>query len=267
MSKGGKPRDLLEELAESGEPELGESLLFPIGAYVSLICLYCSLGALLFTSYQPNWSFIHAFHFGFNLIVTVGLGRMVCSDALYLCMIVAYVIIGLSVVTMCVDLASTHLKAYFTKIHYFGQARSRFLGMNEDIREMVQLFAAMRSKKGGKVTWSEFKQFLETDEGKAQAAFCPKDYAKLRWVDETSSAISTLRHNSVTSELAATEATGSIRRQPSSSGSRRLRERKDGQCRPMDKQETLEEEEDDDDRPPPPPPSSDSQLRKVAGLL
>lgn len=166
------------------EPELGESLLFPIGAYVSLICLYCSLGslppfpdpchdeprcdwdagALLFTSYQPGWSFLHAFHFGFNLIVTVGLGKVVCEDAVYLCFIVAYVIIGLSVVTMflalltlllllipsltlacrCVDLASTHLKAYFTKIHYFGQARSRFMGMNEDIREMVQLFAAMR---------------------------------------------------------------------------------------------------------------------------
>ena len=39
-------------------------------------------------------------------------------------LLVAYVIFGLSVVTRCVDLASTHLKAYFTKIHYLGPARS-----------------------------------------------------------------------------------------------------------------------------------------------
>lgn len=60
------------------------------------------------------------------------------------------IIAGLSVVTMCVDLASTHLKAYFTRIHYFGRAK-RFLGMSEDLREIVALLGAMRRKKGGKV--------------------------------------------------------------------------------------------------------------------
>lgn len=57
---------------------------------------------------------------------------------------------GLSVVTMCVDLASTHLKAYFTRIHYFGRAK-RFLGMSEELKEIVALLGAMRRKKGGKV--------------------------------------------------------------------------------------------------------------------
>lgn len=57
---------------------------------------------------------------------------------------------GLSVVTMCVDLASTHLKAYFTRIHYFGRAK-RFLGMSEELKEIVALLGAMRKKKNGKV--------------------------------------------------------------------------------------------------------------------
>lgn len=52
--------------------------------------------------------------------------------------------------TMCVDLASTHLKAYFTRIHYFGRAK-RFLGMSEELREIMALLGAMRRKKGGKV--------------------------------------------------------------------------------------------------------------------
>lgn len=57
---------------------------------------------------------------------------------------------GLSVVTMCIDLASTHLKAYFTRFHYFGRAK-KFLGMSEELKEIVVLLRAMRRKKGGKV--------------------------------------------------------------------------------------------------------------------
>uniref|UniRef100_A0A915E3E9 Potassium channel domain-containing protein n=1 Tax=Ditylenchus dipsaci TaxID=166011 RepID=A0A915E3E9_9BILA len=109
-------------------------LWFPIGAYVGCICLYCSMGSVMFINWEHKWSFIHAFHFGFNLIVTVGLGDIVVTDYLFLSLIVAFVIVGLSVVTMCVDLASTHLKAYFTRIHYFGRAK-RFLGMSEELKE------------------------------------------------------------------------------------------------------------------------------------
>lgn len=51
---------------------------------------------------------------------------------------------------MCVDLASTHLKAYFTSLHYFGRAK-RFLGMSEELREIVTLLGVLRRKKHGKV--------------------------------------------------------------------------------------------------------------------
>lgn len=57
---------------------------------------------------------------------------------------------GLSVVTMCIDLASTHLKAYFTRFHYFGRAK-KFLGLSEELKEIIVLLRAMRKKKGEKV--------------------------------------------------------------------------------------------------------------------
>ncbi|GMR62623.1 hypothetical protein PMAYCL1PPCAC_32818, partial [Pristionchus mayeri] len=76
--------------------------------------LYCAVGSFMFMYWEKNWSFLHAFHFGFNLIVTVGLGDLVVVDYVFLWLIVAFVVVGLSVMTMCVDLASTHLKAYFT---------------------------------------------------------------------------------------------------------------------------------------------------------
>ncbi|VBB30017.1 unnamed protein product [Acanthocheilonema viteae] len=69
-------------------------LWFPIGAYVSCICLYCSMGSAMFINWERSWSFLHAFHFGFNLIVTVGLGDIVVVDYIFLSLIVAFVIVG-----------------------------------------------------------------------------------------------------------------------------------------------------------------------------
>ncbi|TMS36336.1 hypothetical protein L596_003526 [Steinernema carpocapsae] len=189
----------LETLEMLGLDGTEEKLWFPIGAYVACICLYCSMGSVMFINWERNWSFIHAFHFGFNLIVTVGLGDIVVTDYIFLSLIVAFVIVGLSVVTMCVDLASTHLKAYFTRIHYFGRAK-RFLGMSEELKEIVALLGAMRKKKGGKVTWNDVRDFLDNE--LRDRPFEPHELLmKLRFIDETSSGMSTIRHNSFQSDF------------------------------------------------------------------
>ncbi|GMT35101.1 hypothetical protein PFISCL1PPCAC_26398 [Pristionchus fissidentatus] len=188
--------DTLDILGVDGAED---KLWFPIGAYVGCICLYCSMGSAMFINWERKWSFIHAFHFGFNLIVTVGLGDIVVVDYVFLSLIVAFVIVGLSVVTMCVDLASTHLKAYFTRIHYFGRAK-RFLGMSEELKEIVALLGAMRRKKGGKVTWNDVRDFLDNE--LRDRPFEPHELLmKLRFIDETSSGMSTIRHNSFQSDF------------------------------------------------------------------
>ncbi|CAK5084174.1 unnamed protein product [Meloidogyne enterolobii] len=63
---------------------------------------------------------------------------------------------------MCVDLASTHLKNYFAKIHYFGRAK-RFLGMSEELREIVTLLGVLKRKKHGKITLDDVCNFLENE--------------------------------------------------------------------------------------------------------
>ncbi|CAA90066.2 Uncoordinated protein 58 [Caenorhabditis elegans] len=196
LQSTGGPNDTLDILGVDGTEE---KLWFPIGAYVSCICIYCSIGSAMFITWERTWSFIHAFHFGFNLIVTVGLGDIVVTDYIFLSLIVAFVIVGLSVVTMCVDLASTHLKAYFTRIHYFGRAK-RFLGMSEELKEIVALLGAMRRKKGGKVTWNDVRDFLDNE--LRDRPFEPHELLmKLRFIDETSSGMSTIRHNSFQSDF------------------------------------------------------------------
>nr|CAD2185888.1 unnamed protein product [Meloidogyne enterolobii] len=188
------------ELADIGSKD-DTNLWFPIGAYVLCICVYCSFGSIMFMNWEEKWSFIHSFHFGFNLIVTVGLGDIVVTDYLFLSLIVAFVIVGLAVVTMCVDLASTHLKNYFAKIHYFGRAK-RFLGMSEELREIVTLLGVLKRKKHGKITLDDVCNFLENE--LYNRAYEPHELLrKLRFIDENtlSSTLSTMRHNSFQSDF------------------------------------------------------------------
>ncbi|KAL3109741.1 hypothetical protein niasHT_013879 [Heterodera trifolii] len=197
-SMGAVALDMLEGMDQIDEPT---NLWFPIGAYVMCICVYCSIGSFMFMNWEEKWSFIHSFHFGFNLIVTVGLGDLVVTDYIFLSLIVAFVIVGLAVVTMCVDLASTHLKAYFTSLHYFGRAK-RFLGMSEELREIVTLLGVLRRKKHGKITWDDVCNFLENE--LYNRPFEPHELLmKLRFIDENtlSSALSTMRHNSFQSDF------------------------------------------------------------------
>ncbi|KAM3725477.1 Uncoordinated protein [Dirofilaria immitis] len=110
-----------------------------------------------------------------------------------------YIWIGLSVVTMCIDLASTHLKAYFTRFHYFGRAK-KFLGMSDELKEILVLLRTMRRKKGGKVTWNDIRAFLDNE--LRDRPFEPHELLmKLRFIDETSSGMSTIRHNSFQSDF------------------------------------------------------------------
>jgi hypothetical protein len=64
----------------------------------------------------------------------------------------------------------------------------------------VALLGAMRKKKGGKVTWNDVKDFLDNE--LRDRPFEPHEILmKLRFIDETSSGMSTIRHNSFQSDL------------------------------------------------------------------
>ena len=101
---------------------------------------------------------------------------------------------------MCIDLASSHLKAYFTELHYFGRP-SPIKPFGSDIREMMRLLGTLRKKKGGNVTWEDLKDLLDVDSQNLLRPYAPHCSMAWRYVDETSSAVSTYRQNSVTSEL------------------------------------------------------------------
>ena len=87
--------------------------------------------------------------------------------------------------------------------------------MSEELKEIVALLGAMRKKKGGKVssfqslhllillfqvTWNDVRDFLDNE--LRDRPFEPHELLmKLRFIDETSSGMSTIRHNSFQSDF------------------------------------------------------------------
>lgn len=190
------PEDILFGLDQGDDDNPRVEL--PIFAYFGLILGYCAIGGLLFNSFEngPVWSFIHGFFFSFNTITTIGLGNVMVRNVVYLVLIVIYCIVGLAVITMCVDLASAQLKVLFTKLHYFGRkfrgARSTFMTMSDDIREAIRIIAALKKNRPSKeqITLEDIKKFLEIEQQYMARPFVPTDIQFLKWVDEDDLSVS-----------------------------------------------------------------------------
>nr|CAD2167717.1 unnamed protein product [Meloidogyne enterolobii] len=93
----------------------GRELRIPVVMVLFVLLCYCGIGGLLFCKWE-GWSYFEGFYFCFITMATVGFGDIVpTQSSTYI--ILAYIIFGLSLATMCIDLAGTE---YIRKIHYLG---------------------------------------------------------------------------------------------------------------------------------------------------
>ncbi|GMR62621.1 hypothetical protein PMAYCL1PPCAC_32816, partial [Pristionchus mayeri] len=167
-----------------GVCENEETIWVPIGSYVGCISMYCALGSLLFMYWERSFSFLDAFHFCFNIIIGVGLGDIVVVDYVFLWLIVAFVVVGLAVSIMSVDLASTHLKAYFTRIHYCEFARRKRKELSEELRKNLKQLRAIRRKRGEVIFWNDVRDFLDNE--LRDRPFEPNQLTtRLKFIEET----------------------------------------------------------------------------------
>ncbi|MCP9264999.1 Uncoordinated protein 58 [Dirofilaria immitis] len=164
----------------------------PIASYFGLIIGYCAIGSMLFNSFEkgPVWSFMHGVFFSFNTITTIGLGNIHVRNQFYLALVIAYVIIGLAVITASLDLCSSTLKRTFTKLHYFGRkirgARRGFASVSDDIREAMRIIAALKKTRPSKerITLEDLKRFLEVQEHLIRQPYVPYNVHIFRWIED-----------------------------------------------------------------------------------
>jgi hypothetical protein len=112
---------------------LEDYISIPVSLVLVILVGYVAIGALLLRVWE-DWDFFTAFYFSFITMTTVsaaacvksenvcgqvGFGDIVPEKQAYFLLDLLYIIIGLAITTMCIDLVGIQ---YIRKIHYFGRA-------------------------------------------------------------------------------------------------------------------------------------------------
>ncbi|CAI5455064.1 unnamed protein product [Caenorhabditis angaria] len=106
----------LHDMDTESEDSIEDELRIPVFMVLFVLLAYTAIGGFLFQSWE-GLPYFEAFYFCFITMATVGFGDIVPTEQVYMFFTMAYIIFGLSLATMCIDLAGTE---YIRKIHYLG---------------------------------------------------------------------------------------------------------------------------------------------------
>ncbi|KHN87881.1 TWiK family of potassium channels protein 7 [Toxocara canis] len=149
----------------------------PISLIVAILLGYIAVGAILLASWE-SWDFFSGFYFSFITMTTVGFGDIVPLKQNFFLFDLFYIIVGLAITTMCIDLVGIQ---YIRKIHYFGRAikDARYALVNVGGR-MVHVPDLMRY---ASVLQQKYGQKKPRDGIVVKGAYAPKDLPLIRFID------------------------------------------------------------------------------------
>ncbi|VDK86372.1 unnamed protein product [Litomosoides sigmodontis] len=125
------------ETGDSNEPSNRALIL------LSLFIIYIIAGSLLLSSYEPEMPFFTAVYFNFITLTSIGLGDIVPQRRSYMVVTILYIIIGLALTTIAIEIAADTLKKlhYFRrKIKNFGNIEIWFGGKRLTVRQIIRNF-------------------------------------------------------------------------------------------------------------------------------
>ncbi|KHJ43617.1 Ion channel [Trichuris suis] len=172
---------------------LSHILFFIAFAYIGLVLFYCFISSHIFMLFERQWTTVAGMFFSFNTITTIGLGNMRLDSDLYVVFVILHNMVGLAMLTMCVNLASTYFKLLFLKLHYFGRKMRRFRSaldtmsgeMVEAMRIVLKLMKIKANK--GSITIDDIQELLEAVKDihvEPRRAFTPNDVSCIPFADD-----------------------------------------------------------------------------------
>uniref|UniRef100_A0AC34QH24 Potassium channel domain-containing protein n=1 Tax=Panagrolaimus sp. JU765 TaxID=591449 RepID=A0AC34QH24_9BILA len=160
-----------------------EEQKIPAVLVLSILMLYTALGGVLMSHLEP-WSFFTSFYWSFITMTTVGFGDLMPRRDEYMYLILSYIILGLAITTMCIDLVGVQ---YIRKIHYFGRkiqdARSALAVVGGKVVLVSELYANLmqkRARNGDRDAFIIENLYVS----KHIIPFIPSDIKWIRYIDQ-----------------------------------------------------------------------------------
>uniref|UniRef100_A0A915PBA0 Potassium channel domain-containing protein n=1 Tax=Setaria digitata TaxID=48799 RepID=A0A915PBA0_9BILA len=182
---------------------LEQYISIPVPLVVGMLLGYIAVGAILLASWE-HWDFFSGFYFSFITVTTVslscinsqisqklvilarrgkdvekvGFGDIVPVKHEYFLFDLFYIVVGLAITTMCIDLVGIQ---YIRKIHYFGRAikDARYALVNVGGR-MVHVPDLMRY---ASVLHQKYGQKRQGHQMRLKGAYTPEDLPLIRYID------------------------------------------------------------------------------------
>uniref|UniRef100_A0A1I7TFE4 Ion_trans_2 domain-containing protein n=2 Tax=Caenorhabditis tropicalis TaxID=1561998 RepID=A0A1I7TFE4_9PELO len=106
--------------------------------FILLIMLGYVAGGAYMVRWWEEWTFFEAFYFCFVTVTTIGFGDIVPANVDWLPATLAYIVFGLIITTMCIDLVGSE---YIRDIHFYGRSLGRqFMTIGGKVVHLGEVF-------------------------------------------------------------------------------------------------------------------------------
>uniref|UniRef100_A0A915LB74 Potassium channel domain-containing protein n=1 Tax=Romanomermis culicivorax TaxID=13658 RepID=A0A915LB74_ROMCU len=173
----------------------------PATVLMVILVGYTALGGWLL-QHLETWTFFEAFYFSFITMTTIGFGDLIPSKDAHMFIILLYIIMGLIITTMCIDLVGIH---YVQKIHYFGRkienARNTLAIIGGKVVYVHEFYSQLLSHKRQALERLGYRLSGIPDAfiienlfmTKHLIPFIPHDIRRIRYIDENSDSYASSR--------------------------------------------------------------------------